>query len=921
MKGWLTKLPSSTMIIVLFVPLATALASVVSGGSIFSPGALQDIRRNKPLNGAYSHNDLACGDCHAPYWSADAMADRCLDCHGAIGNEIDQGAELHGTLPAATECRACHTEHNGPEANLTVMDPNIFPHQEVGFSLAAHLPPKVDAALACNDCHLASYHETANAQCDSCHASLETPKYAEHLLTFGMDCVACHDGVDHYGADFDHQATDFPLLDKHGEADCADCHGNAHSQEALLAAPTDCIGCHGDQDPHEGRLGIDCAACHDARGWQVETFDHRLTGFPLAASHADVACNDCHVEDVTVPIAAECISCHEADDIHQGQLGPDCAKCHTSTDWNDIIPEDFDHSLSRFPLIGAHQSVACVDCHQGGEFRGTPTQCISCHRSDDVHKGELGTNCSSCHTSSAWDQTTFDHKNTSFPLTGRHAGTACTACHQSAVFSGTPQACVACHRQDDAHNGAFGDNCAACHNTSSWGGASFDHASVGFALTGRHTTAQCADCHIAGRFAGTPKNCVSCHQSDDAHNGAFGPNCADCHNTSGWGGGNFDHASTGFALTGRHASAQCTDCHQNGHYAGTPSSCVSCHQQDDAHNGANGTNCAACHNTSGWGGGSFDHAAAGFPLTGRHATAQCTDCHQNGQYAGTSANCSSCHSGDKPSNHYAGECSACHGSTSSWSSNINFSHVGRTDCQSCHNSDKPSNHYAGQCSACHGSTSSWSSNINFSHAGQTDCQSCHNSDKPSNHFAGQCSACHGSTSSWSSNINFSHAGQTDCQSCHNSDKPSNHYAGQCSNCHSTSGWGGANFDHASTGFPLTGRHTSAQCTDCHQNGQYAGTPSSCVSCHSEPSYHAGILGTNCASCHTTSGWRPANYSGSHTFPMGHHGANSNCRTCHTTSLASYTCYECHNQQETEQHHEGISNLTNCVACHPTGRND
>ena len=42
----------------------------------------------------------------------------------------------------------------------------------------------------------------------------------------------------------------------------------------------------------------------------------------------------------------------------------------------------------------------------------------------------------------------------------------------------------------------------------------------------------------------------------------------------------------------------------------------------------------------------------------------------------------------------------------------------------------------------------------------------------------------------------------------------------CQQCHTTTTWGNATFDHSTTGFPLTGAHTSLQCMQCHVNGNY-----------------------------------------------------------------------------------------------------
>ena len=34
----------------------------------------------------------------------------------------------------------------------------------------------------------------------------------------------------------------------------------------------------------------------------------------------------------------------------------------------------------RFPLTGKHQTVACAQCHVGGKYAGTPTDCYACHQ-------------------------------------------------------------------------------------------------------------------------------------------------------------------------------------------------------------------------------------------------------------------------------------------------------------------------------------------------------------------------------------------------------------------------------------------------------------------------------------------------------------------------------------------------------------
>jgi len=91
----------------------------------------------------------------------------------------------------------------------------------------------------------------------------------------------------------------------------------------------------------------------------------------------------------------------------------------------------------------------------------------------------------------------------------------------------------------------------------------------------------------------------------------------------------------------------------------------------------------------------------------------------------------------------------------------------------------------------------------------------------------------------------------------------------CKSCHGTSSWKPAAFDHASARFQLDGGHAKLTCARCHfpedaaGKRVAAGTPgavvryrpvdfASCASCHNDP--HAGRMGPNCASCHTSAGW-------------------------------------------------------------------
>ena len=76
------------------------------------------------------------------------------------------------------------------------------------------------------------------------------------------------------------------------------------------------------------------------------------------------------------------------------------------------------------------------------------------------------------------------------------------------------------------------------------------------------------------------------------------PTGASCHTARGWKQIAFDHDRlTSFPLKGPHKTATCEACHIKPPKAEKPPvTCFGCHAKDDAHKGANGMDCARCHN-------------------------------------------------------------------------------------------------------------------------------------------------------------------------------------------------------------------------------------------------------------------------------------------------------------------------------------
>ncbi|MBZ5526203.1 MAG: hypothetical protein LAP21_28630 [Acidobacteriia bacterium] len=754
------------------------------------------------------------------------------------------------------------------------------------------------------------------------------------------------------------------------------------------------------RSPH-GALAVPCQQCHTSLGWKpiraVPDFDHRKTAYPLRGMHVSVACTQCHAKQVFTDTGHQCADCHA--DIHRGQMGSKCESCHSVKGWQVSI-QDVKQHQNRFPLVGAHAAATCDSCHKGaatGQFVGLSTTCVSCHLADynktnNPSHTTIGysTDCQSCHSMDSWLGAHFDHlKFTGFALTGAHARLECSACHANNRFTGARSNCVSCHladfnatRNPNHVTAGFSQECSTCHSTTSWLDATFNHNTMTrFALTGAHASVQCAQCHVGGKFAGTPTQCVACHltnfqQTTNPNHAVSGipQTCEQCHNTTSWGNANFDHAKTVFPLTGAHVTVQCTQCHVNGQYKGTPTQCVACHlpnfQKTTNPNHVTAgfpQTCEQCHNTSSWLNAQFDHSKTAFPLTGAHVTVQCSQCHVNGVFKGTPTQCVACHLSNFQKttnpNHVTGgfpqTCEQCH-NTASWQPStfnhntqtkfpLTGAHVGLA-CTQCHANGR----FVGtptDCFSCHSSTFKTTTNPNHVTAGfPTDCSLCHSTANwlsatfdhsktlfplTGAHVGLSCNSCHASGVF----VGLS----TACVSCHlaNFQKTTspNHvtsgFPTDCQVCHTTSAWVPSVFDHSKTVFPLTGAHLSVACANCHVGGRYAGTPTDCYSCHktayqtvTNPNHVAAAFPTTCQTCHNTTAWTGATFT--HTgFPIysgAHQGKWTTCADCHTNSAnyAVFTCVSCHAHDKTvmDPKHSGVRNYvynsTNCYSCHRNG---
>lgn len=469
-------------------------------------------------------------------------------------------------------------------------------------------------------------HADIEAACDSCHdLSNELPQASL--------CIACHVDV---GDDVDGGAGFHGRLSPDDPMECTDCHTE-----------------------HEGRDA-------DIVGLEESTFDHTQTDFELHGAHEGLACAVCHAPDEPHRAAPEqCVGCHRDDDAHEGQLGDACVHCHIVTEWSDAL---FNHSRSGFPLTGAHVDTPCQACHVEDLYTPIADDCLSCHRGDDVHRGQNGTRCDSCHITSDWTRVTFDHAAIAgFALAGGHRGLTCNDCHSAGNFKDLGgSSCASCHADDDVHDGRNGNDCGACHVDSGWSTVNFDHArDTGIALPDGHGDLSCTACHAGKIHEPIPGNCGGCHVDDDVHRGQLGATCESCHQPSNWTAQVlFEHDLTSFPLLGAHATVSCEACHASQAFHDAGDRCVDCHAADDAHGGALGKDCSACHNPTDWTAWRFDHdVQTSFALTGRHSDLACSACHGRSVRGGAtiSDTCSACHRNDDPhGGRFGNACQTCH---------------------------------------------------------------------------------------------------------------------------------------------------------------------------------------------------------------------------------------------------------------------
>jgi predicted CXXCH cytochrome family protein len=959
----------------------------------------------RPTTGAMAHKTApmtsnTCGSCHSigTAWNPATMnhagATSCTSCHviSASGNIWTTPKSNHISTAGYVQCSSCHL--------TSAWKPTSFNHSGV------------TTATNCTTCHNgtsatgrptsgAMAHTVApmtNNTCANCHTigTSWTPTPMNHAAGNTTTCTACHayTGNNWTPAKAGHVST---------TTQCSSCHSTsawlpANFSHNNVTATTNCTqsGCHstaGRAAPQAGRpsnhvtapmTANTCANCHSIGStWTPWTMNH--SGATNCSACHNYGGNAWTTQPATTHITttSQCSNCHgtsvwkPATFTHNGfTSATNCTQsgCHDTP--GAAVPK------AGRPITGAKAhtvapmtNATCADCHAIGSTwtpatmnHTTATNCTSCHiisasgngftPPKSNHISTTGySQCSSCHTTTAWTPTAFSHS-------GVTSASNCTTCHNGTAATGRPTSGTNAHTVTPMTS----TTCGSCHTIgTAWIPATMNHSGA----------TACTTCHTYTGNAWTPAK--TSHLSTSSQ-------CSSCHLTSAWLPATFDHAANGVT-----AASNCTQagCHDTANHAtpraGVPNTGVNAHLYAPM----TSTACATCHTIGGvWGPGTRMNHTGAVSCSSCHSktgnawtvistggfvhvatTSECSSCHGTTSWLGatfrhdgvTSAtNCaqSGCHNTPNKAVPGAGlpttgakahlvapmnstTCGSCHAIGTAWTP-ATMNHVGLTSCTSCHvtsgNGFTPAklNHISttgyAQCSSCH-TTTAWTP-TSFKHSNMTaatDCTTCHNgtsaTGRPANHAtapmtAKTCASCHTIGTAWLP-FTMNHTGATLCASCHatpagNAWTPakSTHIStagyAQCSSCHNTTLWNPSTFAHA-------GITAATNCATCHNGTSATGTPtgakahtvapmtnSTCGSCHGIGTVwtpatmnHTGL--TACSSCHNFNGngFTPAKVG--HIATTGY----GECSSCHLTTAWLPTSFK----------HTNVTATSNCTTCH------
>jgi hypothetical protein len=465
-----------------------------------------------------------CGTCHSQEQAlhakslhgkalarGDALAPRCVDCHGnhdivpvkdarsAVaalkvpfvcgrchqeGTPVQRGRPIHQDhilenfsesihgealfkkgLIVAPNCASCHTPHS------------ILPHTDPASSIARR-----NIAATCTRCH---------AQIESVHRKVIRGEMWEKQAHVLPACVDCHQPHKIRRVFYDQGMAD---------ADCLRCHAdpNLKTKDGRLLAV------HTQQLAHSRHVKIACSQCHSevnaSRVRPCETITHKVD---CTSCHAEVAQQyqkSVHgkflaANDANAPSCKECHGTHEI----LGKLNPDsatfptnvptlCARCHREgkkaavryTGLQHEIVEHYTESIHGKGLLksGLTVTATCTGCHTAHAIlpKSDPES--------SVNRKNVPATCGRCHHGI---EEQFEH-SVHFLAAGKDGRQTpvCSDCHSAHAIGRTDQ---------EAFKLDIMGKCGKCHEAIAQTYFDTYHGKV--SRLGYTKTARCYDCHGA----------------------------------------------------------------------------------------------------------------------------------------------------------------------------------------------------------------------------------------------------------------------------------------------------------------------------------------------------------------------------------------------------------------------------------------
>jgi hypothetical protein len=243
----------------------------------------------------------------------------CVECHKSPHSGQFSAKFLNAS------CTQCHTNDNftkrKPFNHNVTRFPLRFKHQSVKCE-ECHKPTKI--ILGQKPTRYKSrfvWKDLPVKDCQLCHEDV-------HKGEMGARCSDCH-----IEKGFDHTRNfhrNFTLSGVHYTLQCSECHID---NRRLGGLSEQCQICHIKDDVHNMTLP-NCSDCHRQNFWEITSFKHSNSAFPLRGAHRTLTCASCHADGIYQGKPSNCIDCHRGDAAavvfpnHSGPEFQQCSDCH-----------------------------------------------------------------------------------------------------------------------------------------------------------------------------------------------------------------------------------------------------------------------------------------------------------------------------------------------------------------------------------------------------------------------------------------------------------------------------------------------------------------------------------------------------------------------------------------------------------------